>query len=70
MNTLQELEVSFNKPAGTNDLDARFSPTEGLVICKNQDNDGNSAPIIQTLELTIADTREDLFTNAIMPDWE
>ncbi|GAK76085.1 hypothetical protein JCM19296_1682 [Nonlabens ulvanivorans] len=70
LNTLQELEVSFNKPAGTNDLDARFSPTEGLVICKNQDNDGNSAPIIQTLELTIADTREDLFTNAIMPDWE
>lgn len=68
--TLIELDVSFNKPIGTNDLDARFSPTEGLVICKNQENDGNSAPRIQTLELTIADTREDVFTNAIMPDWE
>ncbi|MGJ8684666.1 MAG: carboxypeptidase regulatory-like domain-containing protein [Nonlabens sp.] len=68
--TSVELDVSFNKPIGTNDLDARFSPTEGLVICMNQDNDGNSAPLIQSLELSIADTREDLFTNAIMPDWE
>lgn len=68
--TQVELDVSFNKPLGTNDLDARFSPTEGLVIIKNQDNDGNAAPIIQTLELAIADTREDLFINAIMPDWE
>lgn len=68
--TAQETDVSFNKPPGTNDLDARFSPTEGLVIYMNQDNDGNSAPIVQTLELTMADTREDIFTNAIMPDWE
>lgn len=68
--TMTELDISFNKPLGTNDLDARFSPTEALVVCKNQDNDGNSAPIIQTLEISMADTREDIFLNAIMPDWE
>lgn len=69
-NTMVSTDISFNKDAGTNDLDARFSPTEAQVIYKNQANDNNSPGVIQTLEVTLADSREDLFANSMMPDWE
>lgn len=68
--TNSTLEISFNKPAGTNDLDARFSPTEAEIIVTNQANDGNSPPRIQTLEIATLDTRVTKYTNAFMPDWE
>ncbi|MEP3967505.1 MAG: hypothetical protein ABJM08_00745 [Nonlabens sp.] len=70
LNTMVELGVSFNKDPGTNDLDARFSPTESKIIVYNQDNDGITQGTLQVLEVDTIDTREDIFTNGLMPDWE
>ena len=70
LNTMVELGVSFNKDPGTNDLDARFSPTESKIIVYNQDNDGITQGTLQVLEVDTIDTREDIFSNALMPDWE
>ncbi|WP_104515265.1 hypothetical protein [Nonlabens xylanidelens] len=70
LNSMLELSVSFNKDPGTNDLDARFSPTESKIIVYNQDNDGITQGTLQVLEIDTIDTREDIFTNGLMPDWE
>lgn len=64
------VDISFNKPGGTNDLDARFSPTEASIIINNMPNDGSTSGNIQTLELTAMDTRVTRYSNAFMPDWE
>ncbi|PQJ18433.1 MULTISPECIES: hypothetical protein [Nonlabens] len=69
-NTMNEVNVSFNKDPGTNDLDVRFSPTEASIIVYNQDNDGITPGKVQTLAILVPDTREDEFTNAMMPDWK
>jgi len=68
--TMSALDVSFNKPGGTNDIDARFSPTESEVIVTNIANDGNTPGRVQTLELMALDTRETQYGNSFMPDWE
>ncbi|MBQ4820507.1 carboxypeptidase regulatory-like domain-containing protein [Aquimarina sp. MMG016] len=62
-------DLSVEKPAGTNDLDARFSPNEVTVIYINTSNDGISARNIQTSSITGED-RIGLIPNATMPDWE
>ncbi len=63
-------DVSFNKPNGTNDLDARYSPTDARIIVTNRSNDANTGGAIQFLDSGIAEPRVDLFTNSFMPDWE
>ncbi|GAA4112196.1 hypothetical protein GCM10022393_10460 [Aquimarina addita] len=64
------LDLSTEKPAGTNDLDARFSPNEAGVIFSNTSNDGISQKNIQTQSLTEPSTREIVIENASMADWE
>lgn len=64
------IDVSVNKPSGTNDLDARFSPNEASIIYMNTSNDGISAKAIQTISLADLETRTTLLENAAMPDWE
>ncbi|WP_299682694.1 carboxypeptidase-like regulatory domain-containing protein [uncultured Dokdonia sp.] len=56
---------------GENDLDPRFSPSEGDVIFTRVDSNVGAIPAIFLFEIegnTIND--DELFTNANMPDWE
>ncbi len=64
------LDISIEKPAGTNDLDARFSPNEAAVIFVNTSNDGISQRNIQTMSILEIANRADLIQNAFMADWE
>ncbi|SEL94212.1 Carboxypeptidase regulatory-like domain-containing protein [Aquimarina amphilecti] len=64
------LDISIEKPAGTNDLDGRFSPNEASVIFVNTSNDGISQKNIQTMSIVEIANRADLITNASMADWE
>jgi TolB protein len=62
-----------SKPAGTNDLDPRFSPNGSQVIFTNADNTGNGTRSVYTIDLTgtdqAAQNRKLLFTSAEMPYW-
>ncbi|RMG83039.1 MAG: hypothetical protein D6714_10460 [Bacteroidetes bacterium] len=61
-------DLSVNKPAGTNDLDPRFSPDGAKVIFMNTNNDGISPRNIWVMNLQ-GDGRTLLFEDAEMPDW-
>ncbi len=63
-------DVSVNKPAGTNDLDPRFSPNEADIIFVNTSNDGISEKTIYRVDLASGNIITPLFSNAAMPDWE
>lgn len=60
--------ISLYKPAGTNDLDPRFSPDGAKVIFVNTNNDGISPSSIWLMDLTGLN-RTLLFEGAVMPDW-
>ncbi len=64
------VDLSTDKPSGTNDLDPRFSPNEAEIIYVNTSNDGISAKNIQTLEIADLNERTTLIQNSTMPDWE
>ena len=68
INTLAKLDLSLKKPAGTNDLEPRFSPTGAEIIFTNTDNDEVSPRNIYKMDLT-GNNRSLLFKNALMPDW-
>ncbi|WP_339833940.1 carboxypeptidase regulatory-like domain-containing protein [uncultured Flavobacterium sp.] len=63
-------ELQTQKPAGTVDLDVRYSPNEAEVIFVNTSNDFLSTRYIQKYEIGTIDSRETLFTGTTMPDWE
>ncbi len=64
-------EISGDKAPGTNDLEPIFSPNEASVIFTNTSNDGNSQRNVLSLIIDEQqDTREELFSNAFMPDFE
>ena len=69
-NTMTSTNVSDGKDSGTNDLDARFSPSEAGLIFVNTSNDGVSQQDIFTMEINEPSTRTALFENAKMPDWK
>ncbi|WP_347372938.1 carboxypeptidase regulatory-like domain-containing protein [Aequorivita sp. Q41] len=62
--------ISAEKPNGTNDLEPIFAPNEAFVIFTNTSNDGISQKDVYTLEIGENETRELLYSNAFMPDWE
>ncbi|MCK8521825.1 carboxypeptidase regulatory-like domain-containing protein [Aquimarina sp. D1M17] len=64
------VDLSVDKPSGTNDLDVRFSPNEAGIIFINTSNDGISAKNIFTLLISDLSERTSLIENAAMPDWE
>ncbi|PKD19616.1 hypothetical protein APR41_03140 [Salegentibacter salinarum] len=73
INTQETMNVSDNKPDGTNDLDPRFSPNEAEVIFVNTSNDGISQNNIYSTEINPGTTEENralLYEDASMPDWE
>ena len=58
---------------GENDLDPRWSPSEGQIILTRQANNLTAVPSIYTVDLSSNNSSSDddlLFTNASMPDWE
>jgi hypothetical protein len=56
---------------GENDLDPRFSPSEGDIIFTRVDNNTGAIPAIFLFELGGNNPEDDeLFTSANMPDWE
>jgi hypothetical protein len=65
-----ETEISFEKPAGTNDFEPRFSPNEAEVIFTNTSNDGFSIRKVVKIALDTTESRVELFNNSFMPDWE
>jgi TolB protein len=62
-------DLSTDKPAGTNDLNPRFSPTGAEIIFENVANDNSGVTTIWKMDAN-GDNRELLFTNASMPDWK
>ncbi|PWB21772.1 carboxypeptidase regulatory-like domain-containing protein [Flavobacterium sp. HTF] len=63
-------EIITEKIAGTNDLDARYSPNEAEIIITNTSNDGISVKNIVKTGIGITNSRAVLFTGSSMPDWE
>lgn len=64
-------DISYQKPAGTNDLDPRFSSTGGTVIFVNTNNDGFSPYDVYTLQNTANGTiRVRLLADAQTPYWK
>ncbi|MEJ2507363.1 MAG: hypothetical protein P8Y81_13975, partial [Ignavibacteriaceae bacterium] len=61
-------DASINKPAGTNDLQPRFSPDGASIIFINKSNVLGSAAGIWIMTVNGTDRRE-IINNAIMPDW-
>ena len=63
-------EMSTDKVSGTNDLDAKYSPDEAVVIFTNSSNDGISEKRIFRTDQNESNGRQLMFTNAFMPNWE
>jgi len=61
-------QTSYSKPAGTNDLDPRYSPNGAQIIFTNTDNTGNGARSVYISDLN-GGNRRLLFSPAEMPYW-
>lgn len=66
--SIQWIDVSVNKPAGTNDLRPRYSPDGAKIIFENAPNDDPSAASVWIADLN-GDNRQLFYENAQMPDW-
>lgn len=64
------VDLSENKPAGTNDLLPRYSPNGAKVIFVNTPNDGLGPYDVYMMDATDGKNRVKLFSNATMPDWK
>lgn len=64
------VDVSDEKPNGTNDLEPIFSPNEAFLIFTNTSNDGISRKDVYQIEIGEEENRTLLYTDAFMPDWE
>lgn len=64
---LTDLSVD-NKVAGTNDLQAIYSPDGGNIIFMNTTTDGYELKNIWTMDLD-GENREQIISNAEMPEW-
>lgn len=63
-------EIETEALPGENDLDPRFSPSEGGVAFTRVANNFGATPSIYTLIFGDTATEKLLFTDAFMPDWE
>lgn len=64
------MDMSASKPAGTNDLYPRYSPTGDKIIFVNAPNDGFGPYDIYTMDVADGKNRTKVFSNAIMPNWK
>lgn len=65
-----DLSVISEKPIGTIDIDARFSPDNGSIIFTNTPNDMISIKSVYSISLDEFEERNLLIYNAEMPDYE
>ena len=66
-------EISGDKPNGTNDLQAKYSPNEAQIIFMNTSNDGISQQDIVIIDVDFDQNmgaRELFISDAFMPDWK
>jgi len=68
IDTRAVVDLSANKPSGTNDTNPRISPNGASIIFENASNVSGSEKSIWTMNIT-GDNRLELFSNAEMPDW-
>ena len=66
--SIQWVDVSVNKPAGTNDRRPRYSPDGASIIFENAPNDDPTTASIWTMDLN-GENRQLLYQRAQMPDW-
>jgi Tol biopolymer transport system component len=64
------LELDTDVLTGENDLDARFSPSEGGVIFTRVKSNFGAIPAIYSYMFDQIQDDQLLFTNSFMPDWE
>ncbi|RIJ33970.1 carboxypeptidase-like regulatory domain-containing protein [Pontibacter oryzae] len=64
------MDMSASKPAGTNDLYPRYSPTGDKIIFVNTPNDGFGPYDVYVMDAADGKNRTKIFSNAIMPDWK
>ncbi|SFH86924.1 carboxypeptidase regulatory-like domain-containing protein [Halpernia frigidisoli] len=68
--TTTDLSEFTSIPAGSIDIDPRFSPNEAQVIFTNTSNDGISQKSVYTIQIDDDNSRTLLFSTGEMPDWE
>lgn len=64
------LQLETEVLPGENELDTRFSPSEGGIIFTRVKNNTNAIPDIYSYTFGQTQTDQLLFTNSFMPDWE
>ncbi len=69
VNGSDSVDISLNKPAGTNDTNPRFSPDGAKIIFNNAPNDGSKTPGIWIMDTDGTDRRM-IIEDGIMPDWK
>lgn len=69
-NTTSDLSSLTLLKSGYIDTNPRFSPNEGQIIFTQRSNDGISQNDIYTIDMNEEKSRNLLFSDADMPDWE
>lgn len=69
LTSMAVVDVSDNKPAGTNDLQPRFSPNGAQIIFVNTSNEGDKTKSIYVMDVD-GGNRTLLFEDAQMPGWQ
>ncbi|MFD3001698.1 carboxypeptidase-like regulatory domain-containing protein [Pontibacter toksunensis] len=64
------VDLSRNKPEGTNDLYPKYSPDGSKIIFVNTPNDGLGTFDVYMMDAADGKNRVKLFSNATMPDWK
>lgn len=68
INTLEKIDISQNKPTGTNDTNPRFSPNGAYVIFEHASNVAGSEKSLWMMNID-GTGRVEIIENAEMPDW-
>jgi TolB protein len=68
ISTQEIVDLSQNKPSGTNDTNPRFSPDGAHIIFENASNISGSQKSVWMMN-TDGSNRVKLYDNAEMPDW-
>ena len=69
LQTMQVIDLSGNKPAGTNDLQPRFFPDGPKIIFVNTSNVLNSLKSVMVMDVN-GSKRSLLFNNLEKPQWK
>ncbi|WP_452221108.1 carboxypeptidase regulatory-like domain-containing protein [Lacinutrix salivirga] len=68
--TLTSTQLDSDVILGENDLDPKFSPSEGALIFTRKLNFANAIPRVIKFQFGASTQETELFTEASMPDWD